>query len=87
MNFINGQEMNKQNPDTFHIPSQEELDTLKEGVFIKVGHNAERFWAEITSIEDSGSIYARVDNDLLNEHPFKCDDKILVENKHILDIL
>lgn len=86
MNFIDGQEKNKQNPDTFQIPSQKELDKLKEGIYIKVGHNGERFWAEVNSIEENGSIYARVDNDLVNEHPFKCDDKILVENKHILDI-
>ena len=68
------------------ITNKKDLKKMKEGFYIKVSHNVERFWAEVTSIEESGSIYARVDNDLVNEHPFKCDDKILVERRHILDV-
>jgi len=86
MDFINAVERNKQNPDTFQIPSEEQLDKMEPGFHIKIGHSEERFWAEVSSIEDSGSIYAIVDNDLVFEHPFKYGDKILVQRCHIMDM-
>lgn len=86
MDFIDGVELNKENPESFLIPSDKEKNKMEDGFHIKVGHNSERFWAEVTSIEESGRIHARVDNDLVNKHPFKCDDKITVERRHLLDV-
>ncbi len=86
MDFIDGVEMNQRIPNSFEIPSKREKNKMKEGFHIKVGHNGERFWAKVTSIEESGRIFAIVDNDLVCEHPFKCDDKITVEMRHILDV-
>lgn len=84
--FIDAVQKNKEHPDTFQIPSKEDLDKMEEGFFVKVGHNGERFWTEITSIEESGTIFGRVDNDLVYEHPFKYNDKIMFEKRHILDV-
>ena len=84
--FIDAVQKNKEHPDTFNIPSKVELDKMEEGFHIKVGHNGERFWAIVSSIEESGSIYATVDNDLVREQPFNLGDKILVERRHILDV-
>jgi len=85
--FIDAVQQNEKHPGTFHIPPKDLLDEMKEGWFVKVAHNGERFWIEITSIEESGTIFGRVDNDLVNEHPFKYDDKIMFEKRHILDVV
>ena len=84
--FMDGQELSKQHPDTFHVPHEDELDQVEAGFYIKVGHNKERFWTQVISIEGD-AINVRVDNDLIMEHPFKCGDKILVEKRHILDLM
>lgn len=84
--FMDGQEISKQHPDTFHVPHEDELDQIETGFYIKVGHNKERFWAQVISIEGE-AITARVDNDLIMYHPFKCDDEITVEKRHILDLM
>jgi len=86
MDFIDGVERNKQRPDTFEIPSQEEKDNIEIGNYIKVGHNRERFWGKVLSL-NSNKITIRIDNDLVCEHPFKCDDEIQVEKRNVLDIL
>jgi hypothetical protein len=85
--FIDAVQKNKKHPDTFKIPSKENLDKMEEGFHVKVGHNGERFWAIVSSIEESGTIFGVVDNDLVNDQPFKYGDKIMFERRHILDII
>ena len=64
--ILDAVERNKQFPDTFLIPSSEEIESLEEGDFVKIcfkfepisGHNlpypnaveAERIWTEVSKI-------------------------------------
>lgn len=72
--FNDAQEMAIKYPKTFEAPTKEDLDNLKVGDFVKVSvvvpnrtdgmPESERFWTEITSIEND-VIKAKVSNDLL----------------------
>jgi hypothetical protein len=85
-NFTDAQDMHIKYPDKFYAPSIDELDKIKVKDFIKVCHNSERFWIEI--IEINGKVIkGRIDNDLVAEQPFKCDDIIECEKQHIYNIL
>ena len=69
--FVNAVEMHKQHPDTFEIPSKNDLLALKKGDFVKVclqddNRNGERFWCQVTSIDKAQrKIIASVDNELV----------------------
>lgn len=64
VNFVDAQEMHKQYPDTFEVPSKEDLEQLIVGDIVKVSAYNERFWAQITDI-DKSRITATVNNYLL----------------------
>ena len=80
--FIDAQ---KKRSSTFWAPGTKELEDLKVGHFVKVCDNEERFWIEITKI-NKDKLEGRVDNDLVYTHPFKCDDIVKFEKRHIYDI-
>lgn len=56
MELIDGVERNREAPDTFEIPSDEEKAAVKEGMFVKLGFvlsgvdgpSAERMWVKVT---------------------------------------
>lgn len=78
LQYENAQEMAKLYPDTFEAPSKEDLDKLQIEDFVKVCikipqkaqesniifPESERFWVEITKIEDD-YIEGKVSNDLV----------------------
>jgi hypothetical protein len=62
--LVNAQEMARQHPDTFEVPSRAALSELREGDLVKVSNNAERFWLQI--VARHGNVFVgRVDNLLL----------------------
>lgn len=81
--FIDAQQMHIDNPDTFWAPSQEELDALQGGHYVKICENQERFWVELEEV-DGDKLTGRVDNDLVNSHSFKYNDKISFEKKNVM---
>lgn len=87
--FINGEEMAREHPETFEIPTLEERSSVKPGQFIKVGANGERFWLRVASVMEDGSYCGIVDNDLVrsDEHGLYLGDDVIVGKEHVLDIL
>lgn len=85
--FIDAQQMAKDHPDTFEAPTQQELKTLKVGQYAKVCLNDERFWVEVVKIGPANRVSGRIDNDLICDQPFKCDDVITFRKCHIYNIL
>ena len=95
--FINAQQRHKENPDTFEVPSNAELEALAPKDFIKIGVRifdpnspieAERFWLQITQIRNR-VIYAKVDNDLVftDYHSIADGDELMLAPHHVLAIL
>ena len=85
--FVDGQQMNKENPTTFEVPSQEELSGLKEGVFVKVATGGERFWVQIKNV-DADEIVGIIDNDLVRteEHGLSYSDVVTFQKRNVLSI-
>jgi len=81
-NFINAQEMAKKYPDTFKVPSLEELSKIKQDDLVKVCLNSERFWVKIVEVHED-EIIGEVDNQLFEEQPFGLGDIITFKREHI----
>lgn len=95
--LMDGVEINRENPTTFQIPSAEEKAQLKVDQYIKVGAytgaedsmpKAERFWCQVSQINDDGTIIGTINNDLVLSqfHNLFDGDRILIEPKNILSI-
>jgi len=82
--LLDAKQQSIETPDTFEYP-EEELKTLKEGDYVKVCHNEERFWVMLTKI-NGDVLVGFVNNDLVFDHPFKCDDKVSIEKRHVYQI-
>lgn len=50
--LIDAEERNKKYPETFHIPSREDIVKVEKGIFVKLifseGKNFERMWVRVT---------------------------------------
>jgi hypothetical protein len=94
--FTDGEERNRQHPDTFPIPTTAQKQALQIGESVQIGveglqHSrpiaGERFWVRLTSVE--GDTYSgTVRNDLAfsEEHGVKHGDLLTFEARHILDV-
>jgi hypothetical protein len=84
-NFVDAVQMNKKYPNTFQLPLRKDILKLEAGNYVKICHNEERFWVIVKEI-DGDKIKGIVNNDLVCEQPFKCDDTIEFEKRHIYQV-
>ena len=61
--FVNAQEMQNRYPGMFKAPSAAELAAIKQGDFIKVCRNDERFWIRVIGA-DRKTVTGTIDNHL-----------------------
>ncbi|ADG71726.1 DUF2314 domain-containing protein [Brachyspira murdochii] len=85
----NAFELNKEYPDTFKIPPQKEIDSLKLDDYVKLiftEENAvpERMWVKITNI-NGDNFTGILDNDPYCLKSVKCGDKIVFKTENIID--
>lgn len=87
-NFIDAQRMAQEYPDSFQVPSQEELQALAVGDHAKVCTGGERFWVLVTGVDGSG-VEGTVDSDLIcgHVHNLKLGDKIKFGLHHVYSII
>ena len=86
--FTDAQEMHALYPDTFDAPSAAELASIDVGSVVKVcAHQSERFWVEVTSVDDAADVViGAVDNMLVGQHGFNCGDLIRFRKCHVYTI-
>lgn len=88
MKLVDGLAMNKEFPDTFHIPSQEEKDAVFVGMFVKLGFigkkGTERMWVQVISINDGEYEGTIANNPVVVRKKF--GDVVDFKQKHILSI-
>ena len=84
MEFVNAQEQHKKYPNTFSIPSDEELNNVKVDDFVKVCLNSERFWIKVVNITGD-DIIGEVSNCLLF-NDLELGEKLTVKKYNILSI-
>src|SRR5436190_1034673 len=88
--FMDAEQKALEHPDTFKVPTEEDLRAVEVGTMVKVclalkGHpRSERFWVCVTKI-DYPAFTGNVRNDLVNTalHGVRCDDEIEFEARHI----
>lgn len=83
-------ERHRKNPDTFEIPSQEEIDNLEIQDYCKVILNdKERIWVQITDKISKDFFKGTVENDTVFKeiHGLDFKDVITFKSIHICDIL
>ena len=83
----NAIEMAKNHPDTFECPTSDEIKNVECGGNVKISHNDERFWVQVTDNDKQNrKITGVVDNDLVLEHDFQCGDIIQFDYKNVYSI-
>jgi hypothetical protein len=87
LDILDAQQMHKDHPTTFYIPSQEDLDKIRVGSVVKICVSNERFWTIVANV-DGDKITATVDNDLVgtDEHGLKLEDIVEYEKKNVMCI-
>ena len=83
----NCKKQNKRYPQSFWIPSMEQLDTLRVGDFAKVIAPGERFWVYIHE-HNGNNFVGEINNDLVGTdlHKLKYGDLIAFKRENICDI-
>lgn len=86
MNIIDYQQLHKDFPQTFEVPTQQALDNITKGDLVKICVDNERFWVRVETIQDekvTGHIYS----DLIHtSHGLKANDHIEFEKKNVYKI-
>lgn len=85
--FVNAQEMARNHPHTFGVPSKEELDSIKKGSSVKVSAGNERFWVTVDEV-NGDELTGFVDNDLIcsDEHGLEYGSPIAFKKENIYAI-
>lgn len=82
--LVNAVEMNRQCPDSFHLPPKELLDALQTGMDVKVCCNHERIWINI--MRRKGDVFTGVVNSMpIFGYPER-GDKIQFHADNIIDV-
>jgi hypothetical protein len=84
--WVDAQQMHLQYPDTFAVPSEEELAAVKAGYSVKISNGKERFWVEITRRSRNGRLYGKVANNLVFDHGYDLGDLVVFKQCNIYDI-
>lgn len=73
-------------PDTFNIPTDEELEQIQENYSLKVCAHDERFWVSVVDVYDD-IIIARVDNKLVSDQfNYGFGDLVMLKKSNIYSI-
>jgi len=84
-NWINVKIINQHNPDTFEIPTNKELDEIKNGYSVKISNGLERFWVSIIEVKKLYLI-GKIDNKLVHCHNYNYGNYVMFEKHNIYDI-
>ena len=84
-NWVDARNLHNLYPDKFEVPTDIELDKMKSGNLVKICNGKERFWVEITEINER-YLLGRIDNEIVSGKDYKKNNIILFEKKNIYDI-
>ena len=84
--LLNGVEQNKKHPNRFHIPSNEQKSKVDLGDSVKVCGGGERFWVHIVDFISDDLMVGIIDNVLVGNQTYNCDDKIYLTKDNIIDV-
>lgn len=79
--------MHRENPDTFEVPTLDQLRALGVNNYVKVCNGKERFWVQICEKMTRGYYRGIVMNRLVFHTNYILGDLIQFHERHIYDIL
>lgn len=93
--LMSGAQRNAEHPESFWIPSEEEIETLQVGDLVKLlfeakgwthdlGMSGERMWVKITAIKNASLIGELANQPIVWNH-LNHGDKIRFQKHHIID--
>jgi hypothetical protein len=91
--FVNARDMAEKRPNTFEVPSNDDIYDINTGDCVKVCAGYERFWVKVTAVELTANIglvfEGVIDNVLMNtgDHGLKLGDLVRLYPRHIYDIV
>jgi hypothetical protein len=76
-------------PNTFEVPTDDDLKGLAPGDAVKVAANSERFWVLLTVVTPAGGMIGTVDNHLVAQPRggYKYGDIVELRRRHIYDVV
>ena len=83
--WVNVKIINDHNPETFEIPTINELQDIKVGYNVKISNGIERFWVIIQEI-NKYYLIGKIDNKLFNNTNYDYGDLVMFEKHNIYDI-
>ena len=84
-NLVNAKEIHVQHPNTFHYPSEQQLENIFVGSWVKISNGIERFWVIVVEIINDKFI-GKIDNVLIFDEGYNFDDLIEFELINVYDI-
>lgn len=85
---MDAQKVHRLHPETFEVPTQEELNTIRAGDHVKLCfNNKERMWVEVVGITDTGVISGIVDNKPVCEGSPKYKHPVVFCRENVYNIL
>jgi len=85
LNLVNAQEMAREHPNTFRVPSEEEvLDFIEAGDYVKLCVDEEKFWVKVTQVSVD-NLKGTVDSQLINT-PRDVGDEIEFHKDNIFEV-
>ena len=87
--FIDARMMARDFPETFHVPSSEEIATLNVGDFVKVAcefkDGGERFWVQIFELDSKRRWFKGDVSNVLGTNEMNFGDEVTVFANNIYD--
>lgn len=88
--LVNAVKRNEESPNTFHIPTAEEISMVKVGTFVKLifeeNGQGERMWVGVYFAKD-GHFEGMLDNEPVKISSLKIRGKVTFKSENIIDIL
>lgn len=87
--LVNVIERNRKHPKTFKIPNMAEIESIKEGSYVKVLAPPERFWCKVLEMSNEGVLKVVIEqSDIFHsaKHGYKDEDNLEVRAQHICGI-
>lgn len=86
INPVNAQQMALKYPETFEVPSNDELDSITKNDFVKICMSNERFWCQVIEVKID-VIIGRVDNQLVLAHTIEHNSIVEFNKCNVYSIL
>ena len=87
--FIDARMMARDFPETFHVPSSEEIATLNVGDFVKIAcefkDGGDRFWVQIFELDPKRQWFKGDVSDVLYTKELSLGDEVMVFAYNIFD--